>query len=122
MRKYTCADCGAERYLCKTCLKCGSEDLTLEFEHFASMIAARRAVDTDVECSACGTDLMDEDVQAYQHSSGWNFGGSGMPLPRMRWWLSIKCPDCGYETSFSKFGIQKSTRKTHLETIWRGDE
>lgn len=106
MRKYTCAECGGERYSGKCCDFCGSEDLTLEFNHFASMIA-RRAKHADVECGACETDLMDEDVQAYQHSGGWTFGGSGLPLPRTRWWLSIKCPNCAYETSFSKFGIRR---------------
>jgi len=103
IRLYTCASCGRQRYAGINC-ECGSEDLTLSFEHFASMIA-RRAPDTDVECSACETNLMDEDVQAYQHDGGWMFGGPGMPLPRMKYWLSIKCPNCTYETSFSKFGI-----------------
>jgi DNA-directed RNA polymerase subunit RPC12/RpoP len=105
MRKYTCADCGRERYAGIRCA-CGSEDLTLDYEHFESMLA-RRAPDTDVECGACGADLEDEDVQAYQHSGGWTYGGEGLPLPRMRFWLSIKCPHCTYETSFDKFGIKR---------------
>ena len=103
IRLHTCATCGLERYAGRECA-CGSEDLTLSFEHFASMIAGR-AKHADVECGACETNLMDEDVQAYQHDGGWMFGGPGLPLPRMRFWLSIKCPNCAYETSFSKFGI-----------------
>jgi hypothetical protein len=105
IRLYRCADCGKERYAGRTC-ECGSEDLSFDFKHFASMIA-RRPTGVDIECSACETNLMDEDVQAYQHDGGWMFGGQGSPLPRMRYWLSIKCPNCTYETSFSRFGIKK---------------
>jgi hypothetical protein len=39
----------------------------------------------------------------YLHDGGWRMSGLSV-----RFWMSIACPDCGYENSFDKFGIPKN--------------
>lgn len=104
MRKYTCAMCGSERYAGKNCWSCGSDELEIPMKDLESMLARRK--ETRIECAACRKDLYGEMVQAYPHDGGWMVGGAYHSLPRMRWWLSVKC-ECRYETSFDKFGIKR---------------
>jgi DNA-directed RNA polymerase subunit RPC12/RpoP len=54
-------------------------------------------------CQHCSTDLSDEYVDMYSRDGGWRMPGVSIKL-----WMSIACPDCGYENSFDKFGIPKN--------------
>lgn len=100
MKKLMCNQCGDLRLSGKECPSCGGEELNLKQTEVSDLINSRS--EAELKCGSCGEDLFDEDVDAYQHSGGWNVPG----LP-VKMWLSIECPKCRYDTSFCKFGIDK---------------
>jgi Zn finger protein HypA/HybF involved in hydrogenase expression len=97
-----CADCGEQRNIDadpSACPNCGNVDF---FVCQGAVLELLKRRTKNLVCNHCCEDLSDEYVDAYQHDGGWVIPGvSG------RFWLYITCPDCGWETSFSKFGILK---------------
>ncbi len=54
------------------------------------------------KCNWCNGDL-NETVDAYEHSSGWEV--KGFPTKQ---WLSVRCENCDYDWSLWKLGIDRA--------------
>lgn len=55
-----------------------------------------------LNCGSCGEVLTGLFIDAYPHDGGWSILGFFE-----KYWLSIHCPKCGYDTSFDKLGIAR---------------
>lgn len=99
----TCTGCGEQRDLDKDpalCPTCGYEDFSTNLSAVFDIIAGRTK---NLVCNDCPTSLDDERVNMFPHSDGWKMSGVAG-----KWWMSIKCPQCGYSNAFTKFGIMKN--------------
>ena len=54
-----------------------------------------------VRCWECGRPATISDIESYPHDGGWN--GK---------WYYIDCPQCGYQTSFAKLGVDRAASGT----------
>jgi len=102
MKRVTCRNCGVARKsndAFKRCI-CGMEDITIKMDVVSDLINSRS--DAEVRCASCNHEIFGNDVDAYPHDGGWSVPGLGG-----KWWLSIQCDKCDYETSFNKLGINK---------------
>ena len=103
MKIVTCRNCGEGRPAAEaksSCAHCGNEEMTFKLGAVTELINTREAA--ELKCSSCDRDMFGLDVDAYCHDGGWVVPG----LP-CKVWLSIACPDCNHETSFSNFGVPR---------------
>jgi hypothetical protein len=57
----------------------------------------------NVSCAGCGETLEKPLIDYYNHADGWRVHGI-----IGRQWLSVHCRACGYDTSLSKIGIDRT--------------
>jgi ribosomal protein S27E len=102
MKNVTCRNCGDTRpaIIAFEGCQCGCEEITLKVGAVTDLINSRTA--PRVSCTSCGLEVFGLDVDAYPHPDGWVIPGLSE-----KWWLSIACPDCNHETSFSHLGINR---------------
>jgi len=102
MKNVTCRGCGDTRpsnQATDDC-DCGCNEITFNPGRVAELLNSRETA--ELRCASCNNDLWNMDVDAYGHSNGWKVPGLSD-----RWWLSIACPVCDYETSFDKLGVSR---------------
>lgn len=102
MKNVTCRSCGDTRpaVIAPEGCQCGCGEITINLNAVTDLVNSRD--NAKLECTSCGNDLFGLDVDAYLHENGWRIPGL-----RDLWWLSIACPKCHHETSFSHFGITR---------------
>jgi len=103
MRNVTCRCCGETRPIAiaeNDCEDCGCNEITFTPGAVSDILNSRDKA--ELRCTSCDNELWNLDIDAYQHENGWVVPG----LPG-KWWLSIACPECTHETSFSHFGISR---------------
>jgi len=98
-----CEGCGEQRNINddpSECPHCGNTEF---FTSQGAVLDLLKGRTKNLVCQHCVEDLSDEYVDMYLHDDGWMM--SGVPIIL---WMSIACPDCGYENSFDKFGIPRN--------------
>jgi len=102
MKNVICRSCGDSRSsdLAEEKCDCGMEEITLNPESVTDIINSRS--EAKMLCASCQNEVFGLKVDAYPHTGGWQIPGL-----KGSWWLSVQCPKCNYETSFSKFGINR---------------
>ena len=103
MKNVTCRRCGETRPsndADENCPSCESEGITFNPGRVAELLNSRETA--EIRCASCNNELWNLDIDAYGHSNGWKVPGLSD-----KWWLSIACPACNYETSFDKFGVSR---------------
>jgi hypothetical protein len=100
MKKVTCRSCGEPRpsIIAFEGCKCGCPEITFGMGVVADLLNSRESA--TLNCPDCNTDLFGLDVDAYLHENGWRIPGL-----KHSWWLSVVCPKCQREASFTNFGI-----------------
>ena len=99
----SCFECGRSRDLNadpSVCPYCGTEDFFTDMSAVDNLIESRTE---GLDCKECNANLSEERIEMYPHDNGWKMSGVAG-----KWWMSIRCPQCGYESSFAKFGITRN--------------
>ena len=103
MKSVTCRCCGEIRVSAKAdedCSDCGCNEITFRMGAVPDLVNSRESA--TLNCTSCGREVFGLNVDAYSHENGWR-----VPGLKGKWWLSIACPDCHHESSFSHFGITR---------------
>jgi len=100
MKNVTCGKCGETREssVAEEYCDCGDNCITFNHEVLTDIINSRS--EARMLCACCKHEVFGVNIDAYPHTGGWKINGL-----KGYWWLSVRCPACNYETSFSKFGI-----------------